>query len=441
MYYVVKGLADRKHTEKNILTIRFIIFFLLITAQAQAQVRPRAIADLLEDSAIKEGHIGVSIYDISKKTYLYNYNAEKYFVPASNVKIFSLYAGLRYLGDSLLTATVEESDTAIFVYPNGDPTFLQEDFSKQAFFEYLKSCTKPIYIVTAAWQEQPQGKGWMWDDYHDEYSAERSLMPIYGNVLQVKGSYSTPAFFKDSICVRSKQLLQQNNIERDLHSNTFYNPELSSASLPFLTRNGETNIAILSDVLQKPVHAVENAPTVKNNSVQKFYSYPSDTLFRIMMHRSDNFFAEQTLLMAGNTAMGKMNDKEIINKILEQDLKNIPQEPQWVDGCGLSRYNLFTPQSFTFILDRMQEDFGIERLKYIFPSGGDGTITNYYQSLRGKIYAKTGTMSDISGFNGYLITKQNKMLAFSMMVNNYQKGGRAIRLAFQRFLLSVYETN
>lgn len=423
--------------------MRLLLLIILtsIFSFAKAQVSSKAISNLLEDSAVKEGHIGVSIYDISAGNYLYNYNAEKYFVPASNVKIFSLYAGLRYLGDSLLTATVQENDTALFIYPNGDPSFLHEDFKQQTFFDYLKNSKKNIYIITSAWQEQPLGKGWMWDDYHDEYSAERSLMPIYGNVVSVKTKTAKPSYFSDSIRAGERQSLQQNNVERDLLSNTFFNPGYSNSSLPFLTRNGATNIAILSDVLQKPIVALGKAPILINNAATKFYSYRLDTLYKVMMHRSDNFFAEQTLLMASNIALDKMNDEDIIKKILATDLKDISQKPQWIDGSGLSRYNLFTPQSFTYILDKMQKDYGMSRMRYIFPTGGEGTIKNYYQSLSGKIFAKTGTMSDISGFSGYLITKQNKLLAFCLMANNYQKGGRAIRLAFQKFLLSVYESN
>jgi D-alanyl-D-alanine carboxypeptidase/D-alanyl-D-alanine-endopeptidase (penicillin-binding protein 4) len=40
-------------------------------------------------------------------------------------------------------------------------------------------------------------------------------------------------------------------------------------------------------------------PLAKSESLP-FYSQASDTLFKMMMHRSDNFFAEQTLLMASN---------------------------------------------------------------------------------------------------------------------------------------------
>ncbi|MEO6539249.1 MAG: D-alanyl-D-alanine carboxypeptidase, partial [Ferruginibacter sp.] len=66
------------------------------------QISRQAENILLKDSTIRQGHIGISIYEPATGRYWYNYNAEKYFVPASNTKLFTLYAGMKYLGDSLV---------------------------------------------------------------------------------------------------------------------------------------------------------------------------------------------------------------------------------------------------------------------------------------------------------------------------------------------------
>ena len=44
----------------------------------------------------------------------------------------------------------------------------------------------------------------------------------------------------------------------------------------------------------------------------------------------------------------------------------------------LSRYNLFTPQDLVSILNKMKNEFGMERVKGLFPTGGQGTLANYY---------------------------------------------------------------
>jgi serine-type D-Ala-D-Ala carboxypeptidase/endopeptidase (penicillin-binding protein 4) len=171
----------------------------------------------------------------------------------------------------------------------------------------------------------------------------------------------------------------------------------------------------------------------------KIKSQPSDSLFKPMMHRSDNFFAEQSLLMVSNEYLGYMSDGKIIDTLLKYDLKDVPQKPKWVDGCGLSRYNLFTPQSFVYILNKTKNEFGWERLKNILPTGGTGTLSSYYKKDSGFIYAKTGTLSNNCALSGFLITKKGKVLIFSVLANNYTTGATPVRRAVEQFLLSIRE--
>lgn len=393
----------------------------------------------------------MSIYDPATKTYLYNYNAEKYFTPSSNQKIFTLYAGLKYLPDSILSATIYQTEDYCFVVPNGDPTFLNPEFDYQPLVQILKNTDKRIVVTDNYWQDNALGKGWMWDDYTDEFSAERSAMPVFGNVVSISGNKTNPkvipAFFADMISWNAarENFITDTQTHRDPNLNLFYtnSSTVSQHAYPFLTRNGNTNIDILKNYLRKDIgYNSQPVPAnISSDSTIQVYSYPKGKLFKTMMERSDNFFAEQILLMVSKAVLGKMKDEAIVNKLLATDLQDIPQTPQWVDGCGLSRYNLCTPQSLVFILQKMQEEFGMEKMKTIFPTGGEGTIKNYYREIAGKIFAKTGTMSDNSAFSGYLYTRQNKLLVFSIMANNYQKGGRAIRLAIERFLIGLQREN
>jgi D-alanyl-D-alanine carboxypeptidase/D-alanyl-D-alanine-endopeptidase (penicillin-binding protein 4) len=156
-----------------------------------------------------------------------------------------------------------------------------------------------------------------------------------------------------------------------------------------------------------------------------------------MMHRSDNFFAEQTLLMVSNERLGVMSDEKIIDTLLKTDFKDLPQKPRWADGSGLSRYNLFTPQDFVAILNKMKNEFGMERMKNIFPTGNEGTLTNYYKTESGFIFAKTGTLSGVVSLSGFLYTKKNKLLIFSVLVNNHNSSATAVRRAVEKFVEGI----
>jgi D-alanyl-D-alanine carboxypeptidase/D-alanyl-D-alanine-endopeptidase (penicillin-binding protein 4) len=156
-----------------------------------------------------------------------------------------------------------------------------------------------------------------------------------------------------------------------------------------------------------------------------------------MMHRSDNFFAEQSLLMVSNELLGVMNDEKIVDTLLKTDFKDLPQKPRWADGSGLSRYNLFTPQDFVAILNKMKNEFGMERIKVILPTGGEGTISSYYKADSGYIYGKTGTLSGVVAFSGFLYTKKGKLLIFSTLINNHQSSATEIRKAIEKFLTGI----
>jgi serine-type D-Ala-D-Ala carboxypeptidase/endopeptidase (penicillin-binding protein 4) len=142
-------------------------------------------------------------------------------------------------------------------------------------------------------------------------------------------------------------------------------------------------------------------------------------------------------LMVSNKLLGLMNDAKVIDTILKTEFKDLPQKPRWVDGSGLSRYNLFTPQDFVAILTKMKNEFGMDRLKNILATGGEGTISNYYKADSGYIFAKTGTLSGVVAFSGFLYTKKNKLLVFSVLVNNHQGSSAGIRRAVEKFLEGV----
>jgi D-alanyl-D-alanine carboxypeptidase/D-alanyl-D-alanine-endopeptidase (penicillin-binding protein 4) len=82
----------------------------------------------------------------------------------------------------------------------------------------------------------------------------------------------------------------------------------------------------------------------------------------------------------------------------------------------------------------MKNEFGMNRIKEIFPTGGEGTISSYYKADSGYIYAKTGTLSGVVALSGYLTTKRNRELIFSVLVNNHQASATAVRRAVEKFI-------
>src|SRR5688500_209052 len=77
---------------------------MLTSCSPNRYLQKKASAYILNDSSFKGAHIGISIYDPVRQKYLYNHDGDKYFIPASNTKLFTCYAAMKYLGDSIAAA-------------------------------------------------------------------------------------------------------------------------------------------------------------------------------------------------------------------------------------------------------------------------------------------------------------------------------------------------
>ena len=435
----------------------YYLLFILSSCSVNKQITKQANKILLEDSAIRQGHIGISIFEPATGKYWYEHDAEKYFVPASNTKLFTLYAGMKYLGDSLigLRYNSNPNDNSIIIQPTGDPSFLHSDFTNQPVLDFLKNkqCAQLSIVDDFNFLSNSFGKGWAWDDFGEEYMAERSAFPINGNLASFYLNADTlkafPAMFDDS---KYSSIITWNknqpawgksfNIYRKKDSNFFQTASIGRGRLP-----AKTNIPFISNdngfikLMLEGILNCKLGESAFTHGTYRFsniiHSQPSDSVFKPMMHRSDNFFAEQTLIMASNEHLGYMSDERMIDTLLKTDLKDIPQQPKWVDGSGLSRYNLFTPQDFVYLLKKIKDEFDWKRIQNILPTGGEGTLSSYYKSEKGYIFAKTGTLSNNCALSGYLITKKNKVLIFSILVNNYKTGATPIRRSVEGFLQKI----
>lgn len=429
-------------------------YLFLASCSLQKKISKSALKAISDAPALQAAHVGISIYEPSSKKYWFNYQGDKYFVPASNTKIPTCYAAMKYLGDSLVGLKYvsfqnNKGEKSFWLQPAGDPTFLHPDFATQPVIDFFKRDTAAEYLLTTEhqWEDTPWGSGWSWGDYAAYYMAERSQFPVYGNVVHIEGSDKGISIVPDQFefaydgkepAPAFDRTSNKYSFSRSMRENKFLWKQDSSAikneEIPFVTSNVLT-ISLLKDTVQGLKLAMSANTSLRNP--KKIFSQRTDAMLSLMMHRSDNFFAEQTLQMVSNETLGIMNDAKIIDTILKTSLKDLPQKPGWADGSGLSRYNLFTPQDFVAILNKMKNEFGMERIKFIFPTGGRGTLNNYYVADSNYIYAKTGTLSGVVALSGFLYTRKNKQLIFSVLVNNHQASSTDVRRAVEKFLQAI----
>lgn len=173
---------------------------------------------------------------------------------------------------------------------------------------------------------------------------------------------------------------------------------------------------------------------------QTLYGIPSDSLYKVMMQESDNFIAEQLLQMCAGILSDSLKSTVAIDYAKSHFLFDLPDQPHWVDGSGLSRYNLFTPRSIVRVWEKILAVAPRERLFQILAIGGKaGTIKNYYKSTPPYIYGKTGTLSNNHCLSGFLITKKGKLFIFSFMNNNYTTSTDEIKKNMESVLFEIHE--
>lgn len=428
------------------MNIRPIILFGFIIILGSCSVSKRTTKNIdksfNEMPAFKQGFAGFMVYDPEEKEIIYNHNGRKYFTPASNTKLFSLYTGLKILGDSVPALKYTIKNDSLFFTGTGDPSLLNPNLPESPVIPFLRERNETLVMVPPVYTEKHQGPGWAWDDFNSYYSAERTPFPIYGNLVNFTFKSGeekpeiNPVIFSDSIFISETE---RTRVRRELRRNTFFfqNSEREnnfSQNVPF-HYSTEMVAALLRDTLKKPVFIKKSA---EMEFSEELYSIPVDSMYKRMMEVSDNFIAEQILLMAAQELSDTLKSDIAIKHMKETFLKNLPDEPHWVDGSGLSRYNLFTPRTMISLLLKIKEEVQEDRLLSLLATGGQsGTLRNFYKADKPYIFAKTGTLRHNHSLSGYLLTKKDKLLVFSFMNSNYTVPTSELKEAMEQILLQI----
>lgn len=413
------------------------------TSQKTTIVAPSTLSSLLDTSSVlAQSFSGLVVYDVKKKQTLFEQNGNRYFTPASNTKLYTFYACLKSLKDSVPALRyVEQGDSLIF-WGTGDPTFLHPDFKTDTILQFLKAQKKKkLFWSVGNFQNERYGSGWAWDDYNDYYQAEISPLPIYGNILRVKATDKKwtiyPSFLKDSLVKSSSA---DSYIKRDLERNLFYTPQYLleksqyEQDIPFKTSQNLTQ-KMLTDTLKQTV-GILNIPI--KTTAKTLYSMPLAPVYRQMLEISDNMLAEQLLLLCGSVLNDSINTEHTIQTIKARFMSDLPDAPKWVDGSGLSRYNLFTPRSTVKLLEKIYAELPEKELFQLLPQNGEGTLRSYTAAKEPFIFAKSGSLSGVYNLSGYLKTQKGTVLLFSFMNNNFNKSASAVRKEVERVLTWVY---
>lgn len=450
---------------KNILhltTSFFLLFWAGTQVQAQQELSGRTTRQLQElvefNEVFAQGHTGFVLYDLDFQTSLYGHNADRHFVPASNVKLLTFYLANEILGHRTPALFYREYTDHLEVWGTGYPLLMHPSFT--SFDEagpWFANQKKPVvlHFPTGEGQEVPRyGSGWSWDDYNDGYVYERSVMPVYGNRLFLDLSpvdaegrqvlLGAPVSIAGAIRQEDQQ---DERIRRSEFGNDFtVSPVFMETSSFPVERPLHLSDRLISNEL------AATYPHQRISSGQAPYPAPGtfnslevslpDTVFRKLLLDSDNFMAEQLLVQASTRRYGHPAIGSIIDYAKDTLLPAIGVEDiRWADGSGLSRYNLMTPRNLARVVMGLDQTVGRDRFLSLLPQGGiSGTLqTRFKNKEKPYVWAKTGSLSGVVCLSGLLQTKRGKWLAFSFMHNNFVGSNRGYYDEMEKTLGWCYE--
>ena len=426
----------------HILKIRFsLLFRQALSVVVLALLFSSCVTRQIEKDLVRMGEKnnyfrGFVVYDVQKNKEIINYNGNKYFTPASNTKLFTFYTAYKTFGDSVPGLYYSVRPDSLIIKGAADPSLLY-GFDESKTLDFLRAADKNIYLVDADIDEPAFGPGWAWDDYTYYYMPEKNLFPVYGNLVTMSKKGDSiqvrPEFFRRDI-----EHVEEKLPRRAINENTFFvqkNSEFTDRKIPFKTSN-QLTADLLGAEIGKKIVVIEPE---KDLTFKTFYSVSYDSLYKEMLHVSDNFIAEQLMLQVAHQVDTVYAVDKAIDYSLENYLKGIPQQPRWVDGSGLSRYNLFTPEDLVFLLKKIYKEVPHDKLFAYLPAGGhSGTLKKYYKNEQPYIFAKSGTLSNNYNLSGFLITKKGKVLIFSFMNNHYQGSSVDRKKEMEQYFLKLY---
>lgn len=474
-------------------SVTFFFLILSITRGAFAASNYTAQIDsILADSALSNAVIGLEIYDITSDSLLYALNAEKLLSPASNLKLFTTAAALELLGPDYrfktrfyFTGDINKKGRLngdLIIAGGGDPLISGRfrDSITEVLYLWADSLISrdvreirgDIIIDNSFFTGPELGAGWSWDDLTYWYACPVTALAFNDNCVDLHFMPGDKAGDKAKIILDpdTDYITVTNNAMTLATGSKFtldYYRTPSTNDVEFfggiaIDDSNEVDYVsvdrpeiycayILSDVLRKKNikfngriydlgelnNAKKLAITQKERPVFTWYSDSLGVVITVINQRSQNLFAELTLLTVGKEIGGEGSYKNSLKTVAAHfDSLGISSDDlAMYDGSGLSYINLVKPDAIVGLL------------KYMTTSKYSET---YYNSLRiprdyrlpgvanrENVRVKGGTIANTRTYSGYLTgPASGHLLAFSIMVNNYSCPKKKVE-AWQDSILEV----
>jgi D-alanyl-D-alanine carboxypeptidase/D-alanyl-D-alanine-endopeptidase (penicillin-binding protein 4) len=424
---------------------------------------------IVSDPALIRAHVGLAVQVAETGDVLYENEAEKRFVPASNTKIVTAAVALdalptgfrwttRFVADGPIRDGALQGD--LWIIGGGDPVLSRSDVAgwtailKKAG---IKQINGDIIGDDRVFEDGQWGDGWMWNDVYGGWATGTSGLQLHPNTVRAY-LIPGPALGDDArmeLRGGGPDLPVENRVRTgapgsDVRLEFLPPPEggdvrlegwvpLGPDTVPLYLATPHPTLyllAYLGDQLQRDGIEVSgetrragpaDRPSQPTWSTE-LHSEPLSTVVTKMLKPSDNQIAETVLRTIGREA-GDGGSVESGLEVVQETLAAWGIEPGAMslsDGSGLSRYNEVTPNAMVRLLRAMWRHPEFETFEAAMPVAGvDGTLKRRLLGTPGEsnVKAKTGSLSSVRALSGYLRDGAGETLVFSLLLNGYDAPG------------------
>jgi serine-type D-Ala-D-Ala carboxypeptidase/endopeptidase (penicillin-binding protein 4) len=464
------------------ITIFSILTLVLSAAEPAAAGIGAQLDKVFNDPSFYRAFWGIKIVSLDTGELIYEKNPHKLFIPASNMKILTAAAAMQVYGQDYEFNTPVKTDGQVsggvlkgnlLVEGSGDPSLgarfngsnpsnaLSGDpwsvfngWAERLNQLGIKKIDGDIVGDDSFFEQVNFGKGWSWDDMPHGYSAGFGALQFNETSAYIE---ITPG--KDPGSLAAAHLIPQlksmnissslQTVPPECETDIVISREGRRFSLSGQVAAGTGRfyrtvalpsptayfLDILKESLEKKGISVTGR-SVDSDEIPNFSSSGYKTLFThtspplsdiltVLLEVSQNQYAESLFRLLDKKEQGKASEgaAETMDGLLRS--MGIPSDAYEIsDGSGLARSNLLSPDAIVRVLQYMyRHSEGRQFMKMLPQSGVKGTIKGRMIGTRAseKVLAKTGTLSWVRALSGYVETEAGEMLAFSMLVNNYNQ--------------------
>lgn len=409
-------------------------------------------------------NIGILVENVKTGKELYKKNADRYFIPASNQKLLTAFAALNYLNPNFTYQTRLFVDTTkiqngilndnIYLQFTGDPTLTltQLDGLIASLTQVgVKQINGKIIVDDSAFDRSNMSPGTTWDDQKFCFGSPISALIIDHNCINAtlvpaanKDLPATlqlpnrPQFIRLVNHVMTRSQAAACNLELQATNDGTYEvsgcmkPQEPSKHLDMaITNPNRYTQAALLYLLDKnhiansgkvEFQAINYAPKLLASAASK----PLPDLISTMLKDSDNTIANSLFKTMGSFYTKEkgtwQNGRDALHDVILKTTQIDIAKSAMADGAGGSRYNYLTPQQIITLLRKVYVSPQASVFIAALPvSGVDGTLKTRMTdpTTLGKIHAKTGSETAVTSLSGYVMTRKNHVLVFSIMMNGF----------------------